>query len=478
MLSVEAWLSGIAERVIETHCARIFLAGDTAWKLKKPVDLGYLDFVTIERRRWALERELAFNAAAAPDIYRCIRTVTREADGLAFDGAGEVVEYALEMRRFDDAAVLDRTPEAIDGALAEQLGRTVARAHAGAPATHHGGGSAALGYTIGSNAGHLRRTGLDVEALIAATDAALAKVAPLLDERAGEGFARRCHGDLHLGNILLEGGRPVLFDCIEFNDRLCEIDVLYDLAFLLMDLQFRGRPDAASRALSAYLDEAARRFPDSLWEGLAALPLMQSVRAAVRCHVRWQAGDEEGASAYLAAAIAHLDPPGPVLCAVGGLSGSGKSTFARELAPKVGVAVVLRSDEVRKRLWGAAPTDRLPPEAYTAQEGERVYGVMLQEAQACLLAGRSVILDAVFLRPEERTAAQELAVHCGLTFTGVWLDTPAEVLRGRVDARTGDVSDADVRVLEAQLRREPGPLTWKVIDARGDFAADAVSLID
>lgn len=470
MLSVEAWLFGIADRVIETHCARVFLSGDAAWKLKKPVDLGYLNFVTLEGRRWALERELAFNRTAAPDIYRCLRTVTREAEGFAFDGGGEVVEYALEMRRFDDGAVLDRIPDVVDGALAEALGRTVARLHAKAPATHRGGGSAALGYTIASNAGHLRRTGLDVEGLIASTDEALAKVAPLLDERAGEGFARRCHGDLHLGNILLENGGPVLFDCIEFNDRLSEIDVLYDLAFLLMDLQFRGRADAAGRALSTYLDEAARRFPGNLWDGLAALPLMQSVRAAVRCHVRSQAGDEEGARAYLAAALRHLDPAAPVLCAVGGLSGSGKSTFARELAPRMGVAVVLRSDEVRKRLWGVAPADRLPPVAYAVEESERVYGVMLQEAQACLAAGRSVVLDAVFLRPEERTAAQELAVHCGVPFNGVWLEAPGEVLRERVAARTGDASDADVRVLESQLARDPGPISWKVVDARGDLA--------
>ena len=475
-MSVETWLSGISERVIETHCARVYLAGGVAWKVKKPIDLGYLDFVTIERRQWALERELAFNATAAPDIYRRVRRISREGDGYAFDGEGETVDYALEMRRFDDAAVLDRIPEAVDGDLAEQLGRTVARLHAAAPAMPRGGGAAALGYTITSNAGHLRTLDLDVEPLIAATDAALERLAPRLDARAGEGFARRCHGDLHLGNILLENGRPVLFDCIEFNDRLCEIDVLYDLAFLLMDLAFRGRPDAASRVLSAYLDEAARRFPESLWEGLAALPLMLSVRAAVRCHVRAQAGDGAAAKAYLTAALKHLDPPPPVLCAVGGLSGSGKSTFARELAPLIGCAVVLRSDEVRKRLWGKAPTDRLPAKAYTAAESERVYGVMLEEAQDCLLAGRSVVLDAVFLRPEERTAAQEVATHCGVPFAGVWLDAPPEVLRARIGGRTGDASDADLAVLQTQLSRDPGRIVWQAVDAQADFADAAQAL--
>ncbi|HEX6860693.1 MAG TPA: AAA family ATPase [Caulobacteraceae bacterium] len=480
-MEVEEWLAGRAERMIETHCAWVFLTGDTAWKVKKPVDLGYLDFVALERRRWALDRELAFNRAAAPDIYRAVRRITREGEAFAFDGEGETVEYALEMRRFDDAAVLDHCPHALDGTLAEALGRTIARLHAKAPVTPRGGGAQMLGYTVTSNAAHLRRTGLEVEALIAATDAALAAVAPLLDERAGEGFARRCHGDLHLGNILLENGRPVLFDCIEFNDRLSEIDVLYDLAFLLMDLDFRSRRDAAVRVLGGWLDEAARTFPESLWEGLAALPLMMSVRAAVRCHVRMQAGDEASARAYLAAAMAHLSPEPPVLRAVGGLSGSGKSTFARELAPLVGPApgaVILRSDEIRKRLWGAAPTDKLPPNAYAAGESDRVYGVMLQEAQDCLLAGRAVVLDAVFLRPEERAAAQELATHCGVPFKGVWLEAPEDVLTTRIAARSGDASDADAAVLNAQLTQDPGPLNWRRFDAREDFAALARRLSD
>lgn len=483
-MSPEIWLSRFSDEVIETHCAWIFLKGDLAWKVKRPVGLGYLDFSTLEKRRWALEREFQFNRESAPQIYRTVRRISKSDKGFAFDGPGETVEYALEMRRFDRAAVLDARPQMVDGPLAEALGRTAARLHAAAPVKPGGGGAEALGYTVCSNSEHLRalaeRLGEgDVERLITETDRALAAAKPLLEQRRAEGFARRCHGDLHLGNILLEDGAPVLFDCIEFNDRLSEIDVLYDLAFLLMDLDFRGRREAANRVLCAYLDEAARTFPRSLWDGLAALPLMLSVRAAVRCHVRAHAGDDDQARAYLAAALQHLDPPPPALCAVGGLSGSGKSTFARALAPLVGRspgAVVLRTDEIRKRLWGAAPLERLPKAAYGSGITRRVYRRMLEEAEACLKAGQAVVLDGVFMRAAERDRAEALARRCGVPFAGAWLHAAPDVLKARVAARTNDASDADPRVLAMQLDQEPGEFSWTRIDAEGDFAGAALAL--
>ena len=311
---ITAWLKGRSERSIETACARIFLAGEVAWKLKRNVDLGYVDFSTREKRKWALDRELAFNKTAAPDIYRAVRTITREADGsLAFEGAGKPLEYALEMRRFDDGAVLSADPSAIDGEMADALGRTIAGFHAAAPMRPNGGLSA-LEWTINSNAGLLRdlkgQLGEDrVETMVAATFAELERQRPLLAARTKAGFARRCHGDLHLANILIEDGAPVLFDCIEFNDLLSDLDIQYDLAFLLMDLDFRGRRDAGVRVLSAYMDQAARSFGPMLWEGLAALPLMMAVRAGVRAHVSMHAGDVELSKAYVDAAIAHLSPP-------------------------------------------------------------------------------------------------------------------------------------------------------------------------
>lgn len=483
---VAAWLGGQAERSIETACARVFLAGERAFKVKRRVELGYLDYSTLELRRWALERELAFNRAAAPDIYRTVRRITRGPDGrLQLDGAGEVVEFVLEMRRFDEHAVLAAQPWAVDGPLADALGRAVAGFHAAAPVRPKGGGGTALKFTIDSNAKLLRELAPQlgserVEALVAGTDAEFARRRALLDARQAQGFARHCHGDLHLGNILLEDGRPILFDCIEFNDVLSEVDVQYDLAFLLMDLDFRRRRDAAVRVLSAYLDEALRAFGDAVLGGLAALPLMLSVRAAVRAHVSAHSRDLQAASAYLDAALGHLSPAPPRLVAVGGLSGSGKTTFARLIAPGFGAApgaVVLRTDEIRKRLAGAGPTERLERSLYTPEFYERVYGALFDEAARLLAAGRAVVLDATFLEPALRARAETLARDAGVPFSGVLLEAPAEVLAGRIEARAGDASDATVEVLMGQIERlrtsEAPSAAWRRVDASGSVEDSA-----
>ncbi|MFC3071010.1 bifunctional aminoglycoside phosphotransferase/ATP-binding protein [Phenylobacterium soli] len=468
---VAAWLGGQAERVVETALARVFLTPEAAFKLKRPVNLGYVDFTTPAQRLWALERELAFNKPGAPDIYRAVRRITRKAGGgLEFDGPGAVVEHVLEMRRFADAAVLAASPQTVDGELAEALGRTIARFHAAAERRDRSG----MSFTVPSNARLLEELAPDlgegpVRELIARTNAEYARLGPLLARRVAEGFSRRCHGDLHLGNILVEDGKPVLFDCIEFNDELVEIDVQYDLAFLIMDLQFRGRRDAAVRVLSAYLDEAARSFPPSLWEGLAALPLMLSVRAAVRAHVQSHQGDVAGGRAYVAEALRHLSPRPPALAAVGGLSGTGKTTFARAIAPAVGPspgAVILRTDEIRKRLMNVEPTTRVDASAYAPEFYERTYATMIDNARAALKAGRGVILDATFIDPELRARAERLAAECGAPFHGVWLDAPAEVLEARVAGRTGDASDATVEVLRGQIARlSQSEVGWTRADA-------------
>ncbi len=347
-------------------------------------------------------------------------------------------------------------------------------------------GVGALGYTIASNANLLRglapRLGAQaVERLIAETDLALERLGPLLNERAGQGFARHCHGDLHLGNILVEDGKPILFDCIEFNDSLSDIDIQYDLAFLLMDLDFRRRRDAAGRVLNAYLDEAARVFGEGLWTGLAALPLMLSVRAAVRTHVWAYSNDDEAARAYLATALEHLAPKPVSLVATGGLSGSGKSTFARVCAPGLGAApgaVVLRTDEIRKRLCGVPSLQRLPKEAYTAEMSDRVYDELFRDARLTLAAGRSVVVDAVFLKPEQRARAEALAQSVDVAFQGVWLEAPPEVLRARVAARVSDASDADVAVLESQLARDTGEIAWRRVDTVSAFEDEARALAE
>jgi len=220
--------------------------------------------------------------------------------------------------------------------------------------------------------------------------------------------------------------------------------------------------------LNGYLDEAARSFGERMLGGLIALPLFLSVRAAVRAHVSAHNGDHVLARAYVEAAIRHLSWPAPELRAVGGLSGSGKSTYARALAPSLGAppgAVVLRSDEIRKRLWGRRPAEPLPPEAYAEGQSERVYGAMLREAGLVLAAERPVILDAVFLKPADRAAAEAAAEAARVPFEGVWLQAPPEVMAARIAGRSGDASDADAKVLQQQLAKDPGAIGWRLAES-------------
>jgi hypothetical protein len=475
---VEAWLRAGAggrwacERVEETSISWLFFYPGRVLKLKKPVDLGFVDFTTPEQRRWAAQREVAFNRRTAPDIYRRVVTIVRGSHGeVGAHFSGEALDYGVEMRRFDEDAILARRPPP-DGDFAEDLGRRIARFHLSADRGTAGCGANGMAYVIGSNAEQLGACdgGLDraaVEELEALTAAAFERLRGLLDERAAEGFCRACHGDLHLSNILVERGEPVLFDCIEFSDRLREIDVAYDVAFLLMDLVHRGADEAASRAFNGWLDEAARGLPASHWRGVAALPLFQAVRACVRAHVNAREGDGEAARRYLDAARRYLQPSEPRLVAVGGLSGSGKSTRARRLAPELGGppgAVLLRSDEIRKRLWDVPPTERLGPEAYAPEATARVYASLFETAREVLQAGLCVAADAVFLEPAQRAGIEAAAREAGAPFEGIWMEAPEPVLRGRLASRVSDASDADTEVLSGQLARDVGEIGWRRVN--------------
>ena len=362
---VAAFLAGLAGAApIETHISAIFVGRETAWKMKKAVALGFLDFSSLEARGHFCRRELELNQPAAPGIYRDVVAVTRAPDGnLQQGGVGEVVEWVLRMAPIPTGDFLDRVAACggLDDKLLDAMGDTVFALHQAAPPVAGLDAPAAMASVLAGNLRAARAAGLP-EAIIAPLEASLqaglARLAPLLAARAAEGRTRRCHGDLHLGNLCLWQGKPTPFDALEFDEALARIDTGYDLAFLLMDLDQQAGRAAANRALNRYL---ARSGDYGL---LGPLPLWLALRALVRAHVQAARG-RDGAK-LLRAAKAYLAPSPPLLIAVGGLQGTGKSTLARGLAPALGAApgvLLLRSDELRKRRFGLAPEAPLPPEA-------------------------------------------------------------------------------------------------------------------
>ena len=472
---------------IDTHAARIFLAGTRALKLKRAVNLGYLDFSTIEKRRAMCETEIALNRRCAPELYVALRKVVHGAGGhlalVAPEAEGDPLDWVIEMRRFADGALL--ADVAARGELTPQLLRAladgIAAFHEAAEPVDDPHGAERLARIIAGNAramGALGRLWPQAEAvrLQMASLVALDECAGLLDARAGSGHVRHCHGDLHLANICLWEGAPRLFDCIEFDAELARIDVLYDLAFLLMDLWQQGHFDAANRVFNRYLDMRAGEEG-----GVAALPLFLSVRSAIRAHVGGAAAkvlhgparDRRLAEAqdYLRAAQGFLAPPQPRLIAIGGRSGTGKSTLASALAPVLGAppgARWLRSDVIRKRQAGLVPEQRLPPESYTPESSAAIYAEMEARAEALLRAGWPVVVDAVFGKAEERAAIEAVAARAGAAFSGLWLEAPVDLAAQRVKGRHNDPSDADIAVVRAQRPSAPQPDTpWAHIDASG-----------
>ena len=503
---VIAWLStpgaygpGIdAVERIDTHTSVVFLVGDRAYKLKRAVRFDYLDYSTPARRRHCCVEEVYLNRRTAPQLYRGVRAVSQSPTGsLALDGWGCAVDYLVEMLRFDTEAQLDRLAErgALDEALMPRLADAVADLHDVAEWSFEHGGRDGMAAVLRGVRDGMREHGpgvLDLEAaerLASASFQTLERQAVRLDARRAAGFVRHGHGDLHLRNIYLLGEQPVLFDCIEFNRALVCVDVMYDLAFLLMDLHHRGLSVHANAVLNRYVARSGGH------DGLALLPLFLATRAAIRAMthataapVQRRAEDAHRlrveARQYLDLARALIAPRDPWLIAIGGPSGSGKSTLARRLAASVGPvpgAVVVRSDVERKRLLGAPSDKPLAPSGYTPNVTREVYRILTERSDAILGTGHGVIVDAVFGEPVDRAAVRDAAHAHGARFTGLWLDAPLDTLQARINARVGDASDATADVAARQVERLRAPDSWTVLDASGDAGAlwrDARDVID
>jgi uncharacterized protein len=481
-LSAPSTHGGAAVERIETHASIVFLAGERAYKLKRAVQFDYLDFSTTERRRTCCEAEVSLNRRTAPTVYVGVVPVTREDDGVyELGGQGTPVDWLVEMNRFPQEALFDRLASAggLDLALMSRLADAIVQFHASAAHRPDHGGFAGMSWVIEGNAAGFAEFGtgcLDPRASARLTDDSrleLDRRTSLLERRRDSGFVRQCHGDLHLRNIVLLDGKPTVFDAVEFNDDISCTDVIYDLAFLLMDLWRRGLPRHANVVWNRYLAETAD------FDGLSLLPLFLSCRAAVRAKTSATAATVQQdarrrgelqamAREYLAMAGELIHPPRPALVAIGGLSGSGKSTLALALAPLVGAppgAVVLRSDETRKRLFGVPPQERLGPAGYSTSVSARVYATMAERADVVLRGGQSVIVDAVHARPADRETMERVARAASVPFIGLWLDAPESLLIERTGQRTNDPSDADASVVRMQRSHDHGPVAWRRLDA-------------
>ncbi|MET4388040.1 aminoglycoside phosphotransferase family enzyme/predicted kinase [Bradyrhizobium sp. F1.4.3] len=469
-------------RRIDTHAASVFLDGARALKVKRAVRFPFLDYSTLDMRKAACEEEIRINRPLAPQIYHRVVAITEEPDGsVKVDGRGRPIEYAVDMSRFDESQTLDHLAKAGPFAanLASAIADAIAASHAVAIPVNREAWVSSIPALIDGNSNGLRNgshfPAAEIEQLAQASHETFLCVRVLLDERGRRGLVRRCHGDLHLANIVLIDQQPVLFDAIEFDARMATVDVLYDLAFTLMDLLRHDQPMAANIVLNQYLAVT----PLENLDALGALPLFMSLRAAIRAQVALarlkpphsdDAGILDEARSYFDLARALIRPPAPRLIAVGGLSGTGKTVLARALAPAVAPqpgAVVLRSDAIRKQMSGVRDTDRLPPSAYTPELAERVYQALAQRARRVLAQGHSAIVDGVFARDFERDAFAALARECNVPLAGLFLVADLATRQARIGGRRGDASDATQEVAALQEHYNIGHIGWATIDASG-----------
>ncbi|GAB4359674.1 MAG: AAA family ATPase [Immundisolibacter sp.] len=455
-------------QVIETHISAVLLAGEFAYKLKKPVDLGFVDFTRRSARRHFCHEELRLNRRLAPQLYRAVVPITGRLDAPRLGGGGRAIDYAVKMRRFPASAQFDWQLRhgRLEPAQLDALVDRIARFHAelppaasespfGRPSDLRQAARDNLA-ALANGAGTRRRARL--ARLAAWSEAECRRRRALLTRRRAGGRVRECHGDLHLGNIVWFDGTPLPFDGIEFDPALRWQDVHGELAFLTMDLARHGRPDLAWRARDRYLQHTGD------YDGVPLIDYFEVYRALVRAKVARlrAAGTQQPAprTAALRECVTcirlaeTLSRPRQVWLAIThGLSGSGKTHYGDWLVEQLPL-VRLRSDVERKRLLGlpalASSKSQVGEGAYRAEVTDRTYRFLAQQARRLLRAGWPVLVDASFLQADQRRRFATLARQLQVPFYILACQAPQEVLRARVAARRGDASEATVAVLAAQ----------------------------
>jgi len=474
--------------LIETHISWVVLTGDFAYKIKKSVNFGFLDFSTLEKRRMFCEQELRLNSRLASAIYLDVVSITGTFEKPVITTNGEAFEYAVKMRQFPQSAQLDHMLSAseIDAEQMEKIALMVADFHQTIQVADDAmdyGNNDAVYSPVEENftqiKDHIDTTlyANTLNALQKWNVAEFKKLESLFKQRKAKGFVRECHGDMHMRNLVWLDGGPMAFDCIEFSPQLRWIDVISEIAFLVMDLQVRKQNQLANRFLNTYIEITGDYF------GLSVLPFYLCYRALVRAKVdslffeQKNISKQERAQSlaefelYLELASTYTQQSTPKLIIMRGTSASGKSTVSKQLLDELG-AIRIRSDVERKRLFNIAITESAISEintgVYSTRASQQTYEKLLELVEQVIKAGYSVIVDAVFLKYEQREPFQKLAQRLHVPYVIVEVTASSEVLRLRIAERKNDVSDADLAVLQHQLAN------WKMLQK--NEAGNAISV--
>lgn len=461
--------------LIETHISWVILTGDFAYKIKKPVAFGFLDFSTLEKRRVCCEQEVSLNRRLAPDIYLNVISITGSQKKPVISGNGEVFEYAVKMAQFPQSGQLDNMLAAGELSVGhmDEVARLVADFHQSIQIADDAleyGNNELVSQPVEENFiqinEHLgiRRYVDTLNMLQEFSESEFTKLESVFEQRKRDGFIRECHGDMHLRNMVWLDNGPTAFDCIEFNSNLRWIDVMSEIAFLVMDLHARKSHQLGNRFLNTYLEATGD------YSGLAVLSFYLGYRALVRAKVSVLRLEQKKFSddvnnesliefvSYLKLATSYTQQPTQKLIIMRGVSASGKSTVSQQLVDELGM-VRIRSDIERKRLFDIPLLENssggIDSGIYSAESSQKTYAKLLELASDILRAGYSVIVDAVFVKHEHRLPFQTLAETLALPYVIVETNAPEHVLKQRILERKNDASDANLEVLEHQLDNWP-----------------------